>query len=63
MFKKGDNVLKKKESKRIVKETFGLSVQQLRKWSEDRLTSQMDTEMALQEVAVARVREYLDTLG
>ncbi len=61
MFKKGEQF--KKKDNRKAKETFGLSIKQLRQWSEERMNSELETEFLKQEIAVSRVREFLDTCG
>jgi hypothetical protein len=62
MFKKGDKRYAAKDTKKV-KETFGLSVKQLKEWRETRIQNELDTEFLKQEIAVSRVRAYLDTIG
>lgn len=62
MFKKGDKKFRAKDSKKV-KETFGLSVKQLKEWRENKINNDADTEFLKQEIAVTRVREYLDSIG
>lgn len=62
MFKKGEKVTRSRELKGA-KETFGLDIKQLRHWSEARIQQQLNTESAKQEIAVAKVRGFLDAVG
>ena len=74
MFTKGDNfsaskrLSQGKDAKKqtttfkSTRQTYGLDLKQLRQWSQDRLQEQLDTEMAKQEIAVAKVRAFLDAI-
>lgn len=73
MFAKGDNFsatkrasngqdAKKQMQFKSTKQTYGLDIAQLRNWSQDRLQAQLDTEMAKQEIAVTKVRQFLDAI-
>ncbi|RYH15347.1 hypothetical protein EON65_31865 [archaeon] len=48
---------------RSKKETFGINVRQLKLWNQLRQQQQMDTESVKQELAVAKVRAFLDAIG
>lgn len=65
MFKKGDpqNLSNRQKTDRRAKETFGLDIKQLRQWSEIRISQELSTESAKQEIAVSRVRGFLDAVG
>lgn len=45
------------------KETYGLDIAKLKQWSEQRVLSQNSKETAKQEMAVAKVRSFLDGIG
>lgn len=45
------------------RETFGLDVRQLKVWNQMRIQQQLDTEIVKQEIAVARVRGFLDAIA
>lgn len=49
--------------KKPKKESFGLDVRQLKLWNQLRIQQQLDTEGVKQEIAVARVRGFLDAIG
>ncbi len=74
MFTKGDNfsslkrvsasreVTKQQTQFKSTRQTYGLDIKQLKQWSHDRLQAQLDTEMAKQEIAVTKVRSFLDAI-
>ena len=45
------------------KETYGLDIRKLKQWHEDREKSLLNQEKAQQEIAVAKVRGFLDAIG
>lgn len=68
MFGKSDP--KKAESKkrdvynhRSHRETYGLNMKQLKDWSRVRLDLELTTEAAKQQIAVSRVRTFLDAIA
>jgi hypothetical protein len=63
MFKAGEKATRPRESNRGPKETFGLDIKRLKQWSQDRIQQQLSTEAARQEIAVAKVRGFLDAVG
>lgn len=69
MFGKTDPKDKEKEAmrreayRRIERETYGLNISQLREWSKNRMKEELTTEMAKQQIAVSKVRDFLDAIG
>lgn len=70
MFKKSDPRLGSRRSSsafdllRVArsKETFGLNLHRLRKWKQVMIDKQLSTELAKQQIAVAKVRTFLDAI-
>jgi hypothetical protein len=69
MFGKTDPKDKEKEAmrreayRRIERETYGLNISQLREWSKNRMKEELTTEMAKQQIAVSKVRDFLDAIA
>lgn len=69
MFGKTDPKDKEKEAirreayRRIERETYGMNIAQLKEWSKNRMKEELTTEMAKQQIAVAKVRDFLDAIG
>jgi len=65
MFKRAEKVSHSRENRHRQgpKETFGLDIKQLQQWNQTSLQQQLNTEAARQEIAVAKVRGFLDACG
>lgn len=69
MFQKSDpktkeqDAIKRESYRRIQRETYGLNVKQLKQWSKDRMKEELTTELAKQQIAVSKVRTFLDAIG
>lgn len=69
MFGKTDPKDREKEAirreayRRIERETYGMNIAQLKEWSKNRMKEELTTEMAKQQIAVAKVRDFLDAIG
>ena len=60
---KENAAIRREAYRRIERETYGMNIAQLKEWSKNRMKEELTTEMAKQQIAVAKVRDFLDAIG